>query len=58
MTLVQSEDARDLELQGELKQVYQHYLQAGDAKREEARAAYLTKLRAFTTRVLGRPSNG
>ena len=58
MTSVQAEDARDLELQGQLQQAYQHYIQAGDTKREEARAVYLGKLRAFTTRVLGSPSNG
>jgi hypothetical protein len=58
MTLVQSEDARDLELLGDLKQAYQHYIQTGDAKREEARAVYLAKLREFTTRVLGNSANG
>ena len=58
MTLVESEDARDLELLGELETVYQHYLQAADVDRLEARAAYLTKLAAFSDRVLGNSANG
>jgi hypothetical protein len=58
MASVQTEDVRDLELQDELQQAYQHYLQAGDVERPEARATYLAQLRTFTTRVLGRPSNG
>ena len=43
-------------MRGELEKTFERYLQASSAKREEARAAYLTKLRDFTTRVLGRPS--
>jgi hypothetical protein len=58
MTLVQSEDARDLELKDELQQAFLRYLQAGGARRQEARTTYLKKLHDFTNRVLGRPSNG
>jgi hypothetical protein len=58
MRSVQSEDARDLELRDELQQAFLRFLQAGGARREEARAAYLAKLRDFTTRVLGNSANG
>jgi hypothetical protein len=58
MASVQTEDVWDLELQDKLQQAYQHYLQAGEMERPEARAAYIAQLRTFTTRVLGRPSNG
>jgi hypothetical protein len=57
MRSVQSEDARDLESRDELQQAFLRYLQADDAKREEARTTYLKKLHDFTTRVLGTPSN-
>jgi hypothetical protein len=54
MGSVQAEDARDLELRADLAQALQDYLRAAEADKAEARAAYLTKLSAFSARVLRR----
>jgi hypothetical protein len=48
----QAEDERDLELQEELGQTLQLFLRATEADKEAARALYLSKLRAFSQRVL------
>jgi hypothetical protein len=56
MTSVQVpvQDAIDLELQRELEQAFLKYQHAAKPERADARAAYHSKLDAFTTRVLGR----
>jgi len=54
MTSVASEDARDLELQQELEEAFRRFLHAAGVERAGARDAYLSKLHAFSDRVLDR----
>jgi hypothetical protein len=52
MASVELEDAGDLELQRDLEQAFKAYLCATGDTRAQLRAAYLSKLRAFSSRVL------
>jgi hypothetical protein len=52
MASVVLEDARDLELKRELEQAFQDYLRAPEPIKAALKAAYLTKLRAFTDSVV------
>ena len=45
-------EARDLELQSELKRVFEVYLAAPESEKQEAKAEYIAKLRDFSSRVL------
>jgi hypothetical protein len=49
---VEVEDARDLELRRDIEQAFHDYLHAPEPIKAALKAAYLSKLRAFTGRVL------
>src|SRR5262249_48151393 len=49
---LQQEDDRDLELQRELEQAFQDFLNATDADRVNARLHHMELLRTFTARVI------
>ena len=56
MLSIQDEDARDLDLQREMQEAFEVYLQATGEDRTTARSHYLELLKAFATRVLeGQP---
>ena len=48
------EDARDLELQHEIKEAYEAYLNADESTKQQARAYWFALLRQFSVRVLTR----
>jgi hypothetical protein len=54
MASLESADAGDLELKRDLEQAFQAYLHATEETTTELKAAYLSKLRAFSARVLPR----
>jgi hypothetical protein len=45
-------EARDLELLDELQRVFDVYLGAPEAEKQQARAEYIANLRDFSSRVL------
>ena len=53
---IQDEDARDVELQREMQEAFEVYLQTTGEDRITARSRYLELLKSFATRVLeGQP---
>jgi hypothetical protein len=48
----QEEDARDLEMQREVEEAFEYFLNADSANRLDARLRYLEILKEFTARVL------
>ena len=48
----EEKEPRDMELQSELKRVFEVYLAAPESEKPEAKAEYIAKLRDFSSRVL------